>query len=180
MNIGDTVSAIDDAISGTIKALDGKSVVVETSDGFEMEFQRSELVVEGTSLKRMVRHQDISANISEKQEKKRPKPERKKTKGRTIPPMEVDLHIHQLTGATHLSNYDMLTIQLDTAKRQLEFAIAKRIQNVVFIHGVGAGVLKTELEYLFKKYDQVTFYDADYRKYGAGATHVYILQNVKD
>ena len=73
----------------------------------------------------------------------------------------------------------MLTIQLDAAKRQLDFAISKRIQKVVFIHGVGEGVLRTELEFLFNRYDNVKFYDADYQKYGRGATEVYIFQNAK-
>ena len=73
----------------------------------------------------------------------------------------------------------MLTLQLETARRQLEFAIRKRIQKVVFIHGVGEGVLRTELEYLFGRYDNITFYDANYQKYGIGATEVYIFQNAK-
>jgi dsDNA-specific endonuclease/ATPase MutS2 len=77
-----------------------------------------------------------------------------------------------------MNTYDMLTLQMDTAKRQLEFAIRKRIQKVVFIHGVGEGVLKTELEYLFGRYNNVKYYDADYQKYGLGATEVYIYQNV--
>ena len=76
-----------------------------------------------------------------------------------------------------MSNFDMLNIQLDTAKRQLDFAIGKRIQKVVFIHGVGEGILKEELHYLFKKYDNLKYYDADYQKYGLGATEVYIYQN---
>ena len=95
--------------------------------------------------------------------------------------MEVDLHIHQLVQSTKgLTNYDMLTLQLETARRQLEFAINKRIQKVVFIHGVGEGVLRTELEYLFGRYENVKFYDANYQKYGVGATEVYILQNSKN
>ena len=92
--------------------------------------------------------------------------------------MEVDLHIHQLVKSTRgMSNFDMLNIQLETAKRQLDFAISKRIQKVVFIHGVGEGVLKEELNYLFKKYENLKFYDAEYQKYGLGATEVYIYQN---
>ena len=92
--------------------------------------------------------------------------------------MEVDLHIHQLVKSSKgMSNYDILNIQLETAKRQLDFAIRKRIQKVVFIHGVGEGILKEELHYLFKRYDNVKFYDADYQKYGLGATEVYIYQN---
>jgi DNA-nicking Smr family endonuclease len=92
--------------------------------------------------------------------------------------MEVDLHIHQLTTKSRgMSNYDMLNLQLETAKRQLEFAMSKRIQKVVFIHGVGAGVLKEELKYLFGRYENVKYYEADYQKYGLGATEVYIYQN---
>ncbi|MDX1463395.1 MAG: Smr/MutS family protein, partial [Marinirhabdus sp.] len=146
-------------------------------DGFEMCFQKEELIVEGGDLSTHTTTEHIERAITEKNAPKRSKKPRVKPKERNAPPMEVDLHIHQLTGATHLSNYDMLTIQMDTAKRQLDFAIKKRIQKVVFIHGVGEGVLKTELEYLFRKYDQVKYYDADYKKYGAGATEVYIYQN---
>ena len=53
----------------------------------------------------------------------------------------------------------------------------KRIQRIVFIHGVGEGVLKAELDFMFGRYDNIKFYDADYSKYGLGATEVYILQN---
>ena len=89
------------------------------------------------------------------------------------------MHIHQLTNSTRgMTNHDMLTLQLDTAKRQLEFAIRKRIQKVVFIHGKGEGVLKLELDYLFGRYD-VKHYEANYQKYGLGATEVYIYQNTK-
>ena len=77
-----------------------------------------------------------------------------------------------------MTNYDMLTLQLDTAKRQLEFAMRKRIQKIVFIHGVGEGVLKMELETLFRRYDNIKYYDADLQKYGYGATEVYIFQNI--
>jgi dsDNA-specific endonuclease/ATPase MutS2 len=70
----------------------------------------------------------------------------------------------------------MLNLQIDTAKRKLEYAIQKRISKVVFIHGVGEGVLKSELQFLLQKYP-VKYYDASYQKYGLGATEVYIFQN---
>jgi dsDNA-specific endonuclease/ATPase MutS2 len=76
-----------------------------------------------------------------------------------------------------MQKHDILTYQLDTVKRQLAFAMSKNIQRVVFIHGVGEGVLKLELEYLFKQYDNLKYYDANYQKYGLGATEVYIFQN---
>ena len=52
----------------------------------------------------------------------------------------------------------------------------KRLQQVVFIHGVGEGVLKAELHTLLRRYDGIRFSDADYREYGQGATQVWITQ----
>ena len=78
--------------------------------------------------------------------------------------MEVDLHINQLVKSPKgLSNHEMLNLQLDTARHKLEFAMSKRIQKVVFIHGVGEGVLKMELEYLLGRYGNIKYYDADYQ-----------------
>tara|TARA_R100000935_G_scaffold1439_1_gene4459 strand:+ start:10844 stop:11401 length:558 start_codon:yes stop_codon:yes gene_type:complete len=177
MEKGDTVSAIDEPITGIVISVNGDTIVLETEDGFPMTFQKKELIVEGTLLKKNSATANMAAMLSENEIKPKKKKKVVKSKERTVPPMEVDLHIHKLTGATRLSNYEMLTIQLDTAKRQLDFAIKKRIPKVVFIHGVGEGVLKTELEYLFRRYDAVKYYEADPRKYGAGATEVYIVQN---
>jgi dsDNA-specific endonuclease/ATPase MutS2 len=70
-------------------------------------------------------------------------------------------------------------LQSETAKRHLEFAIRNRIPKIVFIHGVGEGVLKAELDFLFGRYDTISFQDANYQKYGLGATEVYIKQNTK-
>ncbi|QAA81331.1 DNA mismatch repair protein MutS [Aequorivita sp. H23M31] len=181
MKIGDKVSVLDDAISGVVSKLQGKNVTILTTDGFELDFNESELIViDGSLSKREMAQMDISAILSDKQSKKPGKSKRIKPKERIQPAMEVDLHIHQLVPKSrHLSNYDILTIQTETAKRQLDFAISKRIQRVVFIHGVGEGILRTELEYLFGRYDNIKFYDADYQKYGRGATEVYIFQNVK-
>ena len=41
------------------------------------------------------------------------------------------------------------------------------------------GVLKAELDFLLGRYDQVFFQEANYQKYGLGATEVFIKQNVK-
>ncbi len=180
--VGDRVSVLDENMSGVIKTISGNVITVESEDGFGMEFSSSEIIKtnDGNQL-----HHEAFLNtsaeeiISEKENGKKKKSVRIKPKERIQPAMEVDLHIHQLTNSTKgMANHDMLTLQLDTAKRQLEFAMRKRIQRVVFIHGVGEGVLKIELEYLFGRYNNVKFYDANLQKYGLGATEVYIYQNV--
>src|SRR5690606_32671929 len=100
-----------------------------------------------------------------------------KPKERNAPPMEVDLHIEKLVNSYRgMSNYDILNLQMETAKRQIEFASRKRIQKLVFIHGVGEGVLKAELDSLLGRYDNLKFYDADYQKYGIEATEVYFTR----
>jgi DNA-nicking Smr family endonuclease len=180
--VGDRVEAIDDVISGIVKSIDGNTITMETDEGFPLTFEASELVKVSTDeIAKELSNQKIYDALQEKEAAKKPKRVLEKTRKERVEHfMEVDLHIHQLTKSSKgMSNYDMLTLQTDTAKRQLEFAIQKRIPKVVFIHGVGAGVLKKELEYLFSRYDNVKHYDANYQKYGSGATEVYIYQNPK-
>ncbi|UOB18197.1 DNA mismatch repair protein MutS [Abyssalbus ytuae] len=178
INIGDKVEIIDDCLKGRVVLIKGDTVVVETNDGFEIEAGIKEVIkINDNNNELHVKSADVfdalvHKNLNEKKKKVSVKREK------VIPPMEVDLHIGQLTkSAKGMTNYDMLTLQLETAKRQLEFAIKNRIPKIVFIHGVGEGVLRTELEYLFGRYDNITFYDADFKKYGFGATEVYIFQN---
>lgn len=174
--IGDSVETLDDTITGNIIAIEGTQITLETDDGFQMRFYASELVKISGEIS--VSNYEVAQMISEKEIPKKRKTQTSKPKERNAPKMEVDLHIHQLTNSFRgMNNYDMLNLQMETAKRQLEFAIRKRIQKVVFIHGVGEGVLKEELKYLFGRYDNIKYYDADYQKYGLGATEVYISQN---
>lgn len=174
--IGDKVEAIDDTIVGVISKIEGDEITVNTDDGFPLTFQSHELVKMADEIK--VSNYEVSQIKKEKEISKKRKSQVVKPKERNQPRIEVDLHINQLVkNPKHMDNYEMLNLQLETAKRQLDFAISKRIQKVVFIHGVGAGVLKEELNTLFRKYDNVKYYDADYKKYGLGATEVYIFQN---
>jgi len=177
--IGDEVDVLDEAISGKIVDLTGNNATIKTPDGFELEFSINDLILkQGAILKsKIFSKTSFSEAVSQKETKKK-KSIKTKAKDRFQPTMEVDLHIHQLVKSyKRMSKHEILTLQLNTAKRQLEFAMGKRIQKIVFIHGVGEGVLKLELEYLFKHYNNVKFYDANYQKYGLGATEVYIYQS---
>ena len=182
-NVGDYVMVLDEDLAGTITEIRGRTIIIETTDGFLMSFSKTELVKNksDSDLKRQLfTNTSAKSVISEKEASFKPNQKRIKTKERFEATMEIDLHINQLVKHSKgMSNHDMLTLQMDTAKRQLEFAIKKRIPKIVFIHGVGEGVLKVELEYLFGRYG-VKFYDADYQKYGSGATEVYIYQNPKN
>ncbi|WP_339628912.1 Smr/MutS family protein [uncultured Maribacter sp.] len=174
--VGDIVETIDDVIKGVVESINGEQITIVSDDGFSLDFMAKELVYISNEIR--VSSSEIAEIKKEKELPKRKKDTVLRVKERTAPKMEVDLHINQLVkNSKQIGKFEMLNLQLDTAKRQLDFAISKRIQKIVFIHGVGEGVLKEELGYLFKKYDNVKFYDADYQKYGLGATEVYIFQN---
>ncbi|MEH6748313.1 MAG: Smr/MutS family protein [Maribacter arcticus] len=174
--IGDIVETIDDVIKGVVESINGEQITIVSDDGFSLDFMAKELVYISNEIR--VSNSEIAEIKKEKELPKRKKATVLRVKERTAPKMEVDLHINQLVkNPKQIGKFEMLNLQLDTAKRQLDFAISKRIQKIVFIHGVGEGVLKEELGYLFRKYDNVKFYDADYQKYGLGATEVYIFQN---
>ena len=181
--VGDFVQVLDEDESGCIKKIEGNTISIESEDGFLLEFEARELIKDTSKndLKTGVfTHKSIDSVLGEKEKPSRRKSLKVKAKDRFEPTMEVDLHINQLVKSSRgMSNHDMLTIQLENARHKLDWAISKRIQKIVFIHGVGEGVLKMELEYLFGRYNNVKYYDANYQKYGLGATEVYIYQNVK-
>ena len=178
LEIGNKVAVLDDVLKGLVTDIDGNDVTVQTADGMIFNFTRSELVKIEVEQHELTKFSDINNPLLKQKvsSQKSKKSAFKKEKNEVI--LEVDLHINQLVKSTRgLDNFDMLNLQLDTAKRKIEFAISKRISKLVFIHGVGEGVLKSELKSLLNKYP-VKYYDASYKKYGLGATEVYVFQNV--
>lgn len=89
--------------------------------------------------------------------------------------VEVDLHMHELVDSTAgLSNKEMLDFQMKKFHEEMEAAIANPdVKKIVFIHGLGNGVLKQELRReLSAKYRKYAFQDASFQEYGYGATMV--------
>lgn len=180
--IGDKVAVLDDDISGVVIKVQNNEISVETTDNFVMTFFVNELVKINNSneLSSFFSTQSLGSVLKDKEEPKKRSfvKEKKSRKDEFV--LEVDLHIEKLVPSKRgMSNYDILTLQMETAKRQLDFAIKNRMPKVVFIHGVGEGVLKAELDFMLGRYDTISFQDANYQKYGLGATEVYIKQNEK-
>ena len=179
---GDKVSVLDEAIDGIVLEVKNKEVTIETSDGFTMTYFVNELVKINVS--NVLTENSGSFNLYKiKLEKEIPKPrsfvKEKKSKHENPVP-EFDLHIEKLVkNHKGMNNYEILTLQSETAKRHIDFAIRNRIPKIVFIHGVGEGILKSELDFLLGRYEMITFQDANYQKYGLGATEVYFKQNLK-
>lgn len=180
--IGDKVAVLDDDISGVVIKVQNNEISVETTDNFVMTFFVNELIKINNSneLSGFFSTQSLGSVLKDKEEPKKRSFVKEKRSRKDEFVLEVDLHIEKLVPSKRgMSNYDILTLQMETAKRQLDFAIKNRMPKVVFIHGVGEGVLKAELDFMLGRYDTISFQDANYQKYGLGATEVYIKQNVK-
>jgi dsDNA-specific endonuclease/ATPase MutS2 len=178
LNKGDKVTVLDDAIDGVVTAVNGLDITIETTDGFNLTFKKSELLKMDQG--EFPIHFNKNHIIAEKEIKKPNYLNKEKKSKKEMPVPEFDLHIEKLVkNYKSMNNYEILTLQSETAKKHIEFAIRNRIPKIVFIHGVGEGVLKSELDFMLGRYENITFQDANYQKYGQGATEVYFKQNHK-
>jgi len=172
--IGKRVGVINETLTGIITEISAHKITIVCDDGFHYEYDPQELVPK-KDWKNMIAGD--SGIILESEETNVPL---KKGSRRKSQSAEVDLHVHELIDTElGMSNYDKLSLQLETARQNLEAAIQKKHKRIVFIHGRGDGVLKKEIRELLKNYP-VEYHDASYLKYGSGATEVIIFQNKKD
>jgi dsDNA-specific endonuclease/ATPase MutS2 len=175
-NIGDQVQSLDEPMEGIVSKIEGATIWVTTSDGFDMPFTEKEIIK--ISSKSLLEKAPVFVSEIQKKEERKKKTSPPSSKRKELYTVEVDLHIEKLVPSTRgMDNIDILNIQISTAQRSIEHAIKNRIPKLVLIHGVGEGVLKSELAYLYRKYPNVIVQEANYQKYGLGATELYFQQN---
>jgi hypothetical protein len=94
----------------------------------------------------------------------------------TKPALTVDLHIETLTpDAWAMNNTEIMTMQMTTFERQFEAAIANGMDEIIFIHGTGNGVLRDAIHKRLSGHKNVQYFeDAQKEKFGYGATKVRI------
>ncbi|MGY5352621.1 DNA mismatch repair protein MutS [Wenyingzhuangia sp. IMCC45533] len=175
LKVGDKVLVKDAVVKGTVTQVNKNQVFVLDEDGFELPYDSNKLIVANVEQSQLSLYSDINNKMLHQKENmiEAPKRSAKKSKQEKYGVvMEVDLHIERLVKSkSGMSNADILNKQLDTAHHKVNFAIKNRIPKIVFIHGVGEGILKEELYRLFNRYS-LRFEDASYQKYGLGATEV--------
>lgn len=90
----------------------------------------------------------------------------------------VDLHIHELVeDPVNLEGSEILDFQRNYFLKCLDSARANHYRKVVFIHGIGNGILRAVLTDLLKKQEGIEFFDAPLALYGAGAIDVRLPHN---
>lgn len=115
-------------------------------------------------------------NMPTKEQKPRPQRERI-SKPHAHPDMlEIDLHINALMDNTNgLTPKDMFDYQMEKFDEVMRANIRRKGTKIVFIHGKGEGALRAEiLRQLKKHYPACDVQDANFQKYGFGASMVTI------
>lgn len=174
--VGDKVSFLNEEGGGVVKAVSGNIITVETEDGFDYEYVESDLVRAGGDYR--IDQSDIDDKIKSELEEKRNETFYKKfnhlEKMNRSDQMEVDLHIEKLISSYRgMTNYQIVEVQMANFRRSMNTAINRKLKRVVFIHGVGAGVLREEIRAELRAYyPQFEYLDGPYDRYGAGATEV--------
>lgn len=87
----------------------------------------------------------------------------------------IDLHIEKLSDDwRHLSNYEILSLQIKTFEKYYQLALQHFQPNLVVVHGVGSGKLRDEIhEILRMKKEVKSFVNQFHPLYGYGATEIY-------
>ena len=87
----------------------------------------------------------------------------------------VDLHIEKLSDDwKHLSNFEILTLQLKEFEKWYELALAHRLPSLTIVHGIGSGKLRDEIHDILKTKKEVkTFVNQYTPGFGYGATEIY-------
>ncbi len=91
---------------------------------------------------------------------------------------KVDLHIEKLMETRlecrNIEEREYLSKQLAVFETCLDQAMEQKLSKIIFIHGVGEGTLKHEIEKRLRQYPDVHFMDASITRYGRGAIEVYL------
>ncbi len=182
IRVGHSVKFINENLEGEIKTiLSEKRVVVTCLDGFDYKVSTNEILIIGEDNEHnyTVDQEEFTSKIISDKKSKGKKGMLGKyldtNKYRYEGVVEVDLHLEKLVEFPEkLDDSLRLHTQMQHVKNCLSAARDKHLKKIVFIHGVGTGVLKTELHNYLANFDDLMVKDADFHEYGVGATEVFI------
>ena len=184
--LGDKVSFLNETGTAVVKKIISDFLVlVEDEDGFDRQCSIKELVASSVEqsygLNSNAFNNQRATKITAEQKEQADKKLQKKfnhistygNKNSTI----VDLHIDKLYDAyEQLTSFQILSIQMNRFKRELDSAIKKKTKKLIVIHGKGKGVLKEEISNELKEnFPELSFNDASFQEFGfEGATEILI------
>ena len=181
--IGDKVRFLNTDGFGVItKIISKDEVELENEFGFDEVFKVKELVAERKKedyqTDNLAFNKQVNSKINSDANSKQSADLKRKfkhldqygNKDRDI----IDLHIENLIDSHRgMSNAQILNIQMVNFRRFLNASINKQHKKIVIIHGVGEGVLRSEIrKELNYNHSHLEYYDASYQEFGMGATEI--------
>ena len=162
--IGNKVLFKKDDLKGEIIQINSLyKVTVLTDDGFEMNISINDLVKVEAGTDKATSYGEIGDSEDKISKSLKSK---KQEKSQTI--LKVDLHIELLTdNFQYMDNFEIVQIQLDLCQEKIEKALNSNYQKIIIVHGIGTGVLKTEIHKLLQNYKLRYYLSKD-----GGATEV--------
>ncbi|HIG59201.1 MAG TPA: hypothetical protein EYQ21_07420 [Flavobacteriales bacterium] len=192
---GDKVRFLNEVGGGVvIDVFSNGTATVEGEDGFDMKYKLTELMLVMSSEDEMEAYNnklpDLASILAQDVDEKRQKAiqeqfdikysnARATNQKRRGEHMVIDLHIHELVDdQSGLKDRTKLDIQLNHFERMMRIAGEQRMRRVVFIHGIGQGVLRHQIRSRLEMYyPDCSVRDGNPRDYGAGATEVLFGQS---
>ncbi|MCE2713491.1 MAG: hypothetical protein LW688_13290 [Cryomorphaceae bacterium] len=168
--VGEEVGFLNEKGKGKIIAiLSSNKYLMLDSDGFERTVFATELI--------KIHRVDMSEDVFALNVKKEDLPKSKRSivtntiSKENVP--EKDLHIEELLESHRgMTNSEILEVQMRHLRIFFNEMCSQRRVRFILIHGVGEGVLKSEVHQFLCSQNGVTYFDANFRKYGRGATEV--------
>ncbi len=190
LQVGAKVRFLDEVGQGVVtQVISETSVMVEDENGFEYPYESGRLLMiadakeEKMAYERVVPsvleivQQDVSPEHKKRLEKDfKTKYKEANDRASDRSDMEIDLHMHAIVDSQMgLDPTTMLELQLSHFERMLQIGIRQRMKKLVFIHGIGQGVLRHQIwSRVDSYYPDCSCRSADPREYGSGATEVWI------
>lgn len=194
IEVGDRVRFLDFEGEGTVLSVSANGILSVDMDGMEMPVHTSEVAkVEGATIEdetamygNAASHKDArpgnyighKSNMSGGRASSSAgvRHNFKKTGGKYKPvTMEVDLHFNAIRSkypaAKNIPQEECLEVQLDVFEKSLDDALRKGVSSIVFIHGVGSGVLRQEIVRRLRRRG-LRYEPASAFRYGNGAVEV--------
>jgi dsDNA-specific endonuclease/ATPase MutS2 len=167
MDVGDKVKFLNENITGEIVTKSTKYFQVKCDDDFIRKCLHKEVIkVKEENESKLLNSKPIVKNIDIKHQQK------SKVKLRQFE-TSIDLHIECLIDDhRQMTNGEILMLQIRRFEEKMRKSIAHNYQRLIVIHGMGKGVLKSEIHHILIKKYPFEFMDAPYTEYGYGATLV--------
>ena len=165
--IGDKVILKKDRTKATVLLEIGdRKVKIEDEYGFEYVINNSDILPLNQSTDTMISYGKTFEVKDEDIRKEKKKTSFNKTDSRGR--VKIDLHIEQITSYyDHMKNSEIVQVQMEYCKKELDQAMLKHKESIEIVHGIGEGVLKSEVHKLLDLYN-LTFFESN----NGGSTEV--------